>query len=70
MKIGVFTEGAYQGKTTRNNRNMRTDLAWWCALDATHHPMYTLQELSDNSYDFGIMILPKKRNGELSRPVP
>ena len=69
MKIGVFTEGAYQGKTTRNNRNMRTDLAWWCALDATHHPMYTLQELSDNSYDFGIMILPKKRKPLLNYPL-
>ena len=37
MKIGVFTEGGYQGKVQRNNPNMRTDLAWWCALDATHH---------------------------------
>tara|TARA_R110001583_G_scaffold1197_1_gene9959 strand:- start:1869 stop:2810 length:942 start_codon:yes stop_codon:yes gene_type:complete len=69
VKIGVFTEGAYQGKTVRNNRNMRTDLAWWCALDATHHPMYTLQELPDNSYDFGIMILPKKRKPLLNYPL-
>ncbi len=69
MKIGVFTEGAYQGKTTRNNRNMRTDLAWWCALDATHHPLPTIHELSDNSYDFGIMILPKKRQSLLNYPL-
>ena len=61
MKIGVFTEGGYQGKIQRDNPNMRTDLAWWCALDATHHPLPIIHELPDNSYDFGIIILPKKR---------
>ena len=52
MKIGVFTEGGYQGKVPRNHPNMRTDLAWWCALGATHHPLHTLHELPDNLYDF------------------
>jgi len=61
VNIGVFTEGGYQGKVPRDNPNMRTDLAWWCALEATHHPLPTIHELPDNSYDFGIMILPKKR---------
>ena len=69
MKIGVFTEGAYQGQVQRNNRNMRTDLAWWCALGATHHPLPTIHELPDNSYDFGIMILPKKREPLLNYPL-
>ncbi len=69
MKIGVFTEGGYQGKVQRNNPNMRTDLAWWCALDATHHPLPTIHELEDNSYDFGIMILPKKRQPFLNYPL-
>mgnify|MGYP001343794072 FL=1 len=54
MKIGVFTEGGYQGKVQRDNPNMRTDLAWWCALEATHHPLPTIHELPNNSYDFGI----------------
>ena len=48
---------------------MRTDLAWWCALDATHHPLPTIHELPDNSYDFGIMILPKKRQPLLDYPL-
>ena len=61
MRIGIFTEGGFQGKISRDNPNMRTDLAWWCALDGTHHPLPTLHELPDNLYDFGIMILPKKK---------
>jgi hypothetical protein len=69
VKIGVFTEGGYQGKVQRNNPNMRTDLAWWCALDATHHQLPTIHELPDNSYDFGIMILPKKRQPLLNYPL-
>ena len=69
MKIGVFTEGGYQGKVQRNNKNMRTDLAWWCALDATHHPLPMIHELPDDSYDFGIMILPKKRQSLLNYPL-
>jgi len=69
VKIGVFTEGGYQGKVQRNNKNMRTDLAWWCALDAVHHPLLTIHELPDNTYDFGIMILPKKRQQLLNYPL-
>ena len=42
MKIGVFSEGGYQGKVPRNHPNMRTDMALWCALGATHHPLNTL----------------------------
>ena len=69
MKIGVFTEGGYQGKIPRNHPNMRTDLAWWCALDATHHPLPTIHELADNTYDFGIVIIPKKRQYLLQYPL-
>ena len=69
MKIGVFTEGGYKGKVLRDNPNMRTDLAWWCTLGATHHPLPTIHELPDNSYDFGIMILPKKREPLLNYPL-
>ena len=69
MKIGVFTEGGYQGKIPRNHPNMRTDLAWWCALDATHHPLPTIHELPDDSYDFGIVIIPKKRQYLLEYPL-
>ena len=39
MKIAFFTEGGYSGKVPRNHPNMRTDVAWICALDATHYPI-------------------------------
>ena len=36
MEIAFFTEGQYQGKVSRDNDNMRTDLAWICSLKADH----------------------------------
>ena len=61
MKIGFFSEAGYEGKVPRNYDNMRTDVAWVCALDATHHPIAKLRSLPDNLYDVGVMILPKNR---------
>tara|TARA_B100001094_G_scaffold256799_1_gene256121 strand:- start:3665 stop:4615 length:951 start_codon:yes stop_codon:yes gene_type:complete len=60
MKIGVFTEGNYQGKVPRDYENIRTDMAWWCTLDATHHYWPNIQRLKNDLYDFGIIIIPKK----------
>ena len=67
MKIGAFTEGNWFGKVIGNSdksleRIIRTDLAWWIALDATHHPIPTMPNVEDNTYDLGIMILPKNKN--------
>jgi len=66
MKVGVFTEGNWFGKVRGNiddwiEKNLRTDLAWWIALDATHHPMMTMPSVDDKTYDLGIMILPKNK---------
>ena len=61
MKIGFFSEAGYEGKVPRNYDNMRTDVAWVCALGATHHPIPKLKSLPDNLYDVGVMILPKNR---------
>ena len=69
MKIAFFSEAGYIGKVSRDNPNMRTDVAWVCALDATHPPISTIHELPDNSYDVGIMILPKKREPLLNYPL-
>ena len=57
MKIAFFTEGQYQGKITRNNSNMRTDLAWVCALEAEH---WNINQPPNKHYDIGIVIIPKK----------
>ena len=69
MKIGFFSEAGYEGKVPRNHLNMRTDVAWVCALDAAHHPLPTISKLPDNLYDVGVMILPKKREKLLNYPL-
>ena len=57
MKIAFFTEGGYQGKIPRNHPNMRTELAWMCALSADH---WNINQIPDQKYDLGIVIIPKK----------
>ena len=69
MNIGFFSEAGYEGKVSRNHPNMRTDVAWVCALDATHHPLPKIETLPDNLYDIGVMILPKKREMLLDYPL-
>ena len=69
MKIGFFSEAGYEGKVPRDHPNMRTDVAWVCALDATHHPIFNIGNLEDNTYDVGIMILPKNRTTLMEFPL-
>jgi len=69
MKIAFFSEAGYNGKVSRDNPNMRTDVAWVCALNATHHPIPNLAKLPDNTYDVGVMIIPKKRRPLLNYPL-
>ena len=69
MNIGFFSEAGYEGKVPRNHPNMRTDVAWVCALEATHHPLFKIQTLSDKMYDIGVMILPKNRQPLLTYPL-
>ena len=69
MNIGFFSEAGYEGKVLRNHPNMRTDVAWVCALDATHHPLPKIQTLPDNLYDVGVMILPKNREALINFPL-
>ena len=61
MKIAFFTEGGYQGKIPRDNPNMRPDVSWIHALDAVHYPITQLHAIPDNSYDFGMVIILKKK---------
>jgi len=69
MRIAAFSEGGYTGKVPRDHPNMRTDLAWWCALEAVHHPIEHLPSMKDNEYDIGIMILPKNRKQLIDLPI-
>ena len=61
MRIAFFSESNFDGKIQRGFDNMRTEYAWYVALDATHHPLPKIQTLPDKLYDVGVMILPKNR---------
>ena len=58
MKVAFFTEGNWSGKVPRNHPNMRTEMAWMCALEADHYNIHggSIQ----GEYDLGICIIPKK----------
>ena len=69
MRIGFFSEGGYEGKVPRNHYNMRTDVAWVCALEAYHCPIPMIDTIENNSFDVGVMILPKNRKPLLNYPL-
>ena len=50
MRIAFFTEGNWSGKVSRDNPNMRTEMAWMCALQADHYNIH--QGQINNEYDF------------------
>jgi hypothetical protein len=61
MRICWFTEWeASVEKLPRGFGNMRTEYAWYVAQDAYHNNINSLKELPDNSFDLGIIIVPKK----------
>ena len=69
MKIAFFTEGQYTGRINRDNSNMRTDLAWICALEAEHIPIAHLHKIPEGSYDLGIVIIPKNKEHLFEYPL-
>lgn len=60
MDIAFFTEGNINQKIPRNYPNMRTDMAWRCALNADHHSFAITPWPEDKQYDLGIVIIPKQ----------
>lgn len=60
MKVAFFTENNFNGKVSRTNLNIRTDLAWMVAFNADHYNLYSLPQDINKKYDIGIIILPKK----------
>ena len=57
MEVAFFTEMGFTGKVSRTHENMRTEFAWMCALNADH---YNINQLPNQQYDLGIIIIPKK----------
>jgi len=66
-KIAFFSEARFTGKTARDHPNRRTEICWYAALDAVHKPIWTISQVleSENKYDLGILIIPKKNVAEL-----
>ena len=68
MRVAFFSEAGYVGKVPRNNPNMRTDMAWVCALDATHIPVTKIDSF-DGEFDLGILIIPKNKEHLFNFPL-
>ena len=47
MNIGFFSESNFDGKIQRDFNNMRTEYAWYAALDVIHHWIGNLSNLQD-----------------------
>jgi hypothetical protein len=67
MNIAFFSESNFDGKIERDFNNMRTEYAWYVALDTTHHYVGHLPSMEDNMYDLGIIIIPKKKIEQLTQ---
>jgi len=61
MNIAFFSESNFDGKIDRNFLNMRTEYAWYVALDATHYHVGTMPSIEDKKHDLGIVIIPKTK---------
>lgn len=59
MKICFLSEMPFIGKVESTHRNMRTEFAWMCALDAYHSNINDYKAVSN--YDFVFIIFPKGR---------
>ena len=56
MKIAFLSEMGFTGKIPKDHPNMRTEMAWMCALDATHYPIDSIHMISyETKFDLGIV---------------
>jgi len=67
--IAFFTEMNLEGKTPRMHQNMRTEFAWFTALNANHHSIHRL-EVIEEKYDLGILIIPKNVTPFIHMDIP
>ena len=63
-KVAWFTEGGWNGKVPRDHPHMRNDVAWMHVLDATHYPVWNLEQVTEK-YDLGIVTIPKNNIEQL-----
>lgn len=56
-KIAFLTEMGFVKKISRTHSNMRTEFAWMCASEATHHSIYDYENVI--GYDLVVLLLPQ-----------
>ena len=69
MKITYFSEGGFNGKMPRNNPNLRMPEVWYASNDAPHYPINQIHTIPNDSYDLGIIIIPKNLKHLLDYPI-
>lgn len=69
IKIAFFSEGNFTGIPDKSEPNLRMPEVWYAALNAMHHPITSLHTLPDNSYDLGIIIIPKQLHHLVKYPI-
>ncbi len=69
MKICFLTELPFFGKVNSTHENMRTEFAWMNALSADNVNIRETSNISDNSYDIGILIVPKTLHNYVDIPI-
>ena len=68
-KIIFFSEGNFIGKVDSTYANLRMPEVWYAALDAMHCSIPSMHTIESNSYDLGIIIIPKQLNHLLDYPI-
>lgn len=56
-----LTQMDFSGKIQRDHINMRVEFAQMCALEADHHNLFKLNQIS-KKYDIAILLIPKTKN--------
>jgi hypothetical protein len=69
MKIAFFSEGNFIGTPKRTDLNLRMPEVWYASLNATHYPITSLHDVPSNSYDIGIIIIPKQLHHLTQYPI-
>lgn len=68
-KIAFLTELPFFGKVDSKHENMRTEFAWMNALSADNINIRQTSNIPDNSYDIGILIVPKTLHNYTDVPI-
>ena len=68
-KICFFSEMGYVGLTPRDWDQLRVPSSWMAALKSDHYPIAKLHEIQDDTYDVGVLIIPKNLDHLLEYPI-